>query len=481
MPPTKVPIGRRRVGVVVSALLLALVYAATPSGGAAQAPARPNVVVILTDDQTAESMRFMDRTRRIAGRKGTSFKTLILNRALCCPSRATLLTGQYAHNHDVLSNGPPSGGFQALDGSNTLATWLEDAGYITAHVGKYLNGYGDEDRTLVPPGWTEWFTALSPIQKPYEYRLNENGEVVPYGAQRRDFKGDVFTAKALDFISRRAPSPQPFFIQVSYTAPHIVGPGPHPNPPGRRCNRASQPAPRHARAFRDEVLPRPPSFNERDVQDKPDHIRSRPRMTDAVIAKVRERYRCAAASLLHVDEGVGAIVKELRAAGELDETLVIFTSDNGVMNGEHRLDKGKGLLYEESIHVPLLVRGPGFSAGDEVRQLVTNADIAPTIVNATGAIPQRTLDGQALQPIAAAPEIADDRTILIGTLRYTGVRTDRYVYAEHHSGGKELYDLRRDPFELRSRHRSPDYRDIRTELAQQLEELRDCAGPDCRS
>jgi N-acetylglucosamine-6-sulfatase len=187
----------------------------------------------------------------------------------------------------------------------------------------------------VPPGWSEWHAA--PIGYGfYNYPLNENGALVQYGDDPADFKQDVLTSKAVDFVDRRAPASQPFFLWLTYTAPHWSPPDPNPNPPSN-CRHAAKPAPRHAHAFDSEPLPRPLNFNEADVSDKPAEIRRRPLLNADQIADVQRMYRCELESLLSVDEGVKKVVDALRANGELANTLLMFTSDNGYFHGEHRI------------------------------------------------------------------------------------------------------------------------------------------------
>jgi len=242
---------------------LALAFGTDPAtvGQAAAPQERPNVLVIESDDQTLESMRVMDNVNSLIGDQGATFQNNFVNFSLCCPSRATFLTGQYAHNHGVLGNTPPTGGFgrfEALHGDNNLAVWLQGAGYHTALIGKYLNGY--ENNPPVPPGWSEWYAAAPDDQEVYNYTLNENGTLVHYGQTPADFKQDVLTSKAVDFVDRRARKRKPFFLWLTYTAPHIGGPNPNPNPPFN-CGGTAKPAPRHAHAFDSEPLPKPPTFN----------------------------------------------------------------------------------------------------------------------------------------------------------------------------------------------------------------------------
>jgi N-acetylglucosamine-6-sulfatase len=447
---------------------------------AGTAPARPDIVVIQTDDQTVDSMRFMDRTRRLLGERGATFANHYVNWPVCCPSRATLLTGQYAHNHGVLGNSPPEGGYQAFDNGNTTALWLQERGYTTAHIGKFLNGYGAGDgAATVPPGWDEWYTGTSGTgQLVYDYTQNENGDLVDYGSAVADFKQDVYTRRAVQLIEEHAAS-APLYLQLDYTAPHSGGPEPLPHPPDD-CNRSARPAPRHATAFDSEPLPRPPSFNEADVSDKPDGIQDLPVMDQADIDEITRRYRCRIESLLSVDEGVADVVAALRDAGVLGDTYIVFTSDNGFFTGEHRVQNGKTKVYEPASTVPLLLRGPGVPEGVSVRDLTINADLAVTIVEASGAEANLPADGRSLLPAAREPWIERGRELLIETNQYDAVHTQRYVWVEYDTGELELYDLRADPNQLRSVHADADYAGVRQRLVTRLAALRTCAGASCR-
>ena len=461
-----------------AAAVIALAGVAAPEGTTARPPKRPSVVVVMTDDQTVEQMRVMMHVRSRIGAHGTTFTSSFANFPLCCPSRATFLTGQYAHNHGVLGNTAPGGGFRAFRDRRSLATWLQDAGYRTALVGKYLS---QTPRRYIPPGWSEWYAASGgTTQRVYDYTLNQNGRLVEYGMRPRDFKTDVLTTKAVRFIRRQAPRRQPFFLFVAYTAPH--GGGPDPSSGRRRdCAHTTKRAPRHRGAFEREPLPRPPNFNERNTSDKPARLSRRPRMRPRLIREIERRYRCGLESLLSVDEGVRDIVRTLARRNELDNTLVIFTSDNGLLHGEHRIWTGKDAVYEEVVRVPLVMRGPGIPRGATVTTPVVNADLAPTIARVARVEPNLRVDGRSLLPLARDPDLGHDRGILIEHRGvYSAIRTARYLYARHAGGGQELYDMRADPFQLRSRHDDPDFAQIRGELAARLAELRDCSGRSCR-
>jgi arylsulfatase A-like enzyme len=460
-------------------LALAVVGAWTLGArGASPAQTRPNVIVVETDDQTQESIKVMRNVKSLIGDAGTTFRRSFVNYSLCCPSRSTFLTGQYAHNHGVWSNQEPQGGFarfESLHADNNLATWLQDAGYYTAMIGRYLNGYTYSPR--VPPGWSEWRATAN--QNVYDYTLDENGRFVRYGHDPSDFKQDVLTDKAVGLIDRRAPKDQPFFLWLTYTAPHAGGPWNDPNPP-HDCDNAPKPAPRDAHRFDNEPLPQPPNFDEADVSDKPARIRNRSRLNETAIAYIQRNYRCELESLLSVDDGVRRVVEALRDNRELADTLIIYTSDNGFFHGEHRIAQGKTGIYEESIRVPLLLRGPGIPRDRTVRALAVNADLAPTIVDATDAKPGLVMDGRSLIPEAANPGIEGGRELLVEQPSFQALRTGRYMYAEYTSGERELYDLRNDPYELRSRHHDPAYATIRSKLAARLRLLGGCSGASCR-
>jgi N-acetylglucosamine-6-sulfatase len=482
---------RRHLRAVVIAVLtplavtgaLAVAGSGTPPatlGQAAVAQGRPNVLVIESDDQTRESMRVMDNVNSLIGGQGTTFRNNFVNFSLCCPSRATFLTGQYEHNHRVFGNKWPNGGFgrfESLHANNNLAVWLRRAGYYTAMIGKYLNEYHDD--SPVPPGWSEWHAAPEGYGI-YNYVLNNNGTLVHYGQKPADFEEDVLTGKAVNFVGRRAPHAQPFFLWLTYTAPHWAAPDPNPNPP-HDCRHAAKPAPRHAHAFDSEPLPKPPNFNEPYVADKPAEIRNRPRLNASQITDIQRTYRCELESLLSVDEGVKKVVDALRAKGELDNTVIVYTSDNGFFHGEHRIPWDKMHIYEESIRVPLEMRGPGIPAGEKVGAMAINADLAPTIVDVANANPGLIMDGRSLIPVAQNPGIAQGRELLIEEPGFKAIRTEGYMYAEHSSGEKELYDLQNNPFELVSRHNDPAYASVRAQLAARLHELRTCAGAGCRT
>jgi N-acetylglucosamine-6-sulfatase len=468
--------------ILMAALLAGIAALAALNGAEGQAqssPAlRPNVVMIMTDDQTVESMRVMPNVKTLLADQGVTFDNNFVSYSLCCPSRATYLTGQYAHNHGVWGNSAPNGGYYKLDSTNTLPVWLNRAGYQTMHIGKYLNGYGTRNAREVPPGWGLWYGSVDPTTyRYYNYTLNENGTTVNYGTGVANYQTDVYARKAVGLIAAQAADPRPFFLSVAFLAPHAGGPRDPDDPAGQAT---PSPAPRHRNLFRTQPLPAPPSFNEADVSDKPAAIRNRPLLTTARINKIRENYQQRLESLLAVDEAVAQIVNQLAAIGKLDQTYIIFTSDNGFMHGEHRVPQGKVVLYEPSIRVPLIIRGPNLPAGVHRSQFVENIDLAPTIVDATDVQPARVMDGKSLLPFAKDPILHSGRDLLLETPTYAAIRTPNWLYAEHVTGEKELYNLARDRDELNSVHNDLGLAATRTNLATRLARLRGCLGATCR-
>jgi N-acetylglucosamine-6-sulfatase len=458
--------------------------AEAPASGRPRADDRPNVVVIMTDDQTVESLRVMANVQRFLVAPGTTFVNSLVNFPLCCPSRATFLTGQYSHNHRVVGNNFTNG-LARLDQSNTLPVWLSQAGYDTIFVGKYLNEYGKLEPRAIPPGWNEWYAGVRLAY--FNHSMNRNGKLVYYGSSLASYQSDVYTSTAVDAIRRHARSSKPFFLWLSYFAPHQGGPPEPGDPPGLR---SAVPAPRHYHAFAGEPLPRTPSFDEEDVSDKPQAVRARPRFSEGAIATLETSYRRTLESLLAVDEGVAEVVAELRAAGVLKRTLIMFTSDNGLLQGQHRFLNAKEQVYEQSIRVPLVMRGPGVPRGAHLEQPVVNADLAPTIVDVADADASRMPDGRSLLPLLADVGLQWGRDILlergpganaVGARIYTAIRTPRFLYTQYASGERELYDLVTDPDELLNRDGDPTFAAIESELAGRLASLRDCIGIQCTS
>jgi len=466
---------------------------------------RPNVVVIMTDDQTVDDLSAMPATRQAFARRGVTFYNSSVSYPVCCPSRATFLTGRYAHNHGVMGLYWPTGGYGRFNDADALPVWLQRAGYHTAHIGKYLNGYGTDRPAIVPPGWSEWYGAVDPATyRMWGYTLNENGRLVTYGSPTGDenpsyYQTDVYREKALDVIRRGSHSGRPFFLSLALLAPH------HEEAEIRRVTGVTvRSAPRHRGRAASLPLPRSRAFNELDRSDKPMFMRRFKPLDGAAVARITAEFRARRESLLAVDEAVAAIVRELRAQGTLANTYLLFTSDNGFLLGEHAVPTGKMLPYEPSSRVPLLIRGPGIRGRTISLESASNIDLAPTIVQMAGASAAggAPVDGRSLLKFARDPRLRSGRLVLhetgglrststspeedggpvpVRTIRtYRAVRNDRWLYVAYRSGERELYDLLRDPFQLRSRHNDPRYAATRRVLRAELDRLATCRGRACR-
>jgi N-acetylglucosamine-6-sulfatase len=477
--------------------------------------ARPNIILIMADDLDAllGTLDYTPHIQALLRQQGVTFENALVPVSLCCPSRVSLLRGQYVHNHQVLTNGPPDGGFQRateLDlEQTTMATVLQDAGYRTAMMGKYINGYPFTDAlTYIPPGWNEFYSPSSDAAYfGFNYTLNANGTLVSYGATPADYMTDVLSRTAVNFITRTAGAGAPLFLYISTYAPH----GP------------ATPAPRHSGLFTDVIAPRTPSFNEADNSDKPPLIGSLPLLTPAQIAEIDVKYRQRLRSMQAVDEMVAGVIDALSNTGILTNTYIIFTSDNGYHMGQHRFPSGKATNYEEDLRVPLIVRGPGVPMSQTSGALVSTMDLLPTFAE-IGQTPIPTfVDGRSLLPLMSGatppwrqvffleqfpfasqfedPDLRNgllepdetDQTwkkmekpssacLLTTTPKqiYTGIRGERYKYVEHHACDLELYDLQTDPYELNNLiglTGSP----TRTILADWLRIMTTCAAASCRA
>jgi N-acetylglucosamine-6-sulfatase len=477
------------------------------SGGAPSASGmnhRPNIVMLMTDDQTVADLQVMPQTRRLIGAAGVSFSNSFVSYPMCCPSRATYFTGQYAHNHGVLYNNGPHGGFHAFTHAETsFPAALQRAGYFTIHIGKYLNGFGS--RTLhAPAGWNDFRGALDPTTyNYYGFSLDENGKRRTYPPTEPNYRTDVYARMASAIIRRRARSHRPFFLNVAFLAPHSAGPqeeavGVEPAwmANGMMDNRLAVPPRRYRGRLTTLSLPHPASF------DKPDLLSHQPafmrkgtwrsffrRFTPFDVTDMTRRYHARLESLLAVDDAVEQIVTTLERTGLLGHTVILFTSDNGFFQGEHRIRAGKYFPYDPATRVPLLIRGPGIAAGVTRSELVGNIDLAPTILALGHARPLRVMDGRSLLPLltSLSPSVNWQRDLLLESgpntefpAVYHAIRTDHYLYVQYSTGDRELYDLETDPAELVNRQDDPAYASIRAELAQRLARLETCQGASCR-
>jgi len=476
---------------------------------------RPNILLILVDDLDAKlsTLDYMPNLQELMIAQGLTIEDFFISTPVCCPSRSSILRGQYTHNHQIYTNAMPLGGFEKFysleSEASTLATWLQSAGYRTALFGKYLNGYPFRtDRTYIPPGWADWYSPSrgSPY-KEFNYYLNENGTLVGYGLGETDYMTDVLSQKVDDYLRRPVTDPAPFFIYLAPYAPH----------------EPSIPAPRHASMFTELQVPRTEGFNEADVSDKPSWLGANPLLTDDEILKIDELYRQRVRSMQAVDEMIEQTVSTLRETKQLDNTYIIFMSDNGYHLGQHRLLAGKGRPYDEDVIVPFVIRGPGIPPGENLKGYLSgNIDIAPTLAELAGVIPPSYVDGRSLVPLWSAErpslqdwrqgflieyygseaesasssiqmvgfnniedhllEPADPEALKQSTppAEFYAIRTAQYLYVEYSGGEHELYDMVQDPLQLNNIVAFADH-NLLEQLSSWLKSMIVCSAELCRT
>ena len=445
---------------------------------------RPNIVVVMADDLDERSLKtmvnagLMPNLKKHIISKGVTFSNSFVTYPLCCPSRSTFLTGQYTHNHGVWSNELPDGGASKFKDGSTVATWLQGSGYYPGYVGKYLNKYGNDTAVdYVPPGWNDWqATVGDSTYFMYSYTLNDNGVLIKYGNAPANYQTDVIAARSVKFIEEReAADSVPFFLYVNPLAPHVED-----STPVCKLNYGSLPstlpAPRHDGTAASIPFPNPPSFNEADVSDKPPKSRF-PLLNSTHIACLDDLYHKRLESMRAVDDMIGKLISTLAAKSELWKTVVIFTSDNGFMLGEHRLH-GKVRVYEEAIRVPLYMRIPGVTA-KTIDNLVINNDFAPTFLALAKAKADIPVDGRSLVPLIENPGIPWRNGFLVEGLKYTAVRADDYIYVRHSNGALEVYDLVKDPYQLKNAKGVLPWKNKIAALDLWRTELEGCEGSSC--
>ena len=442
----------------------------TPTTGA-DAPTRPNLVFVLTDDMRDDDLDHMPITRRLLAEQGMEFTDAISPHPLCCPARAQLATGQYAQNNGVQHNRGVHGGFQALDPTQEASAWFRSSGYRTAFVGKFLNGYHPGD--VRPAGWTRWDALTRGVYDYVDFSMTGDGDPVRY---TDSYITSVIEDRTNEDVRDFARSGDPFVVYAWHLAPHyrITPEGGRGLPPAM---------PQDQDRFLDD---RPssfddPAFNEDDVTDQPAYLR---RLPPAAPDEVRAENTARLQSLQAVDRAVGSLVETLDREGVLDDTYIVFTSDNGYSLGEHRF-VGKDVLTDQALQVPLLVRGPGVAAGSTSQLLVTLVDLPVTFAALIGVTPQWQVDGTSLAPTLRGGDQTFRDTTLIQTGRtlgdgwsHRGVRTDRYLYG---TDGVDtfLYDRLLDPHEMVNVADDPAYSEVRSTLESRRRELITCAGWTC--
>ena len=483
---------------------------------------RRNILFVLTDDLDTSEMSALPEVNALVAKPGATFDDNYVSDSLCCPSRTSLLRGQFAHNTGVHSNGGANGGFDTAFRlgveADTIATRLQADGYRTGLFGKYLNGYpGTPGRDYIPPGWSEWASPVDghPYTE-YDYTLNRDEAFPAFGATPRDYGTDVYLRMATRFVQRSVRAGQPFFAYLSVFAPH----------------EPATPAPADVDRFAGAHAPRTPSYDQDDVSAMPVYIRDLPKFTADESAAIDRLYQRRLESLQAVDRGVANLVATLRSLHALHDTYVVFTSDNGFHLGQHRLPAGKETPYDTDIRVPLAIRGPGIHAHTRVDAMTANTDLAPTFAAMAKATPNPEWDGRSLLGLAlddapprasarnaqlvehwtetptdrplppgvfeppdvdqsdprlhptsmSRPELLSDHTIygrLVKIPDYAGVRTRQYLYVEYVNGDRELYDVTADPDEMHNLAGTQP--ELEAQLSNLVAALRSCRGATCRA
>jgi arylsulfatase A-like enzyme len=427
-------------------------------------PTTPNIVLIVTDDMRWDEMERMPTVQAELIGKGTWFLNGFVVNSLCCPSRASILTGRYSHSTGVWTNTGPNGGFRAfkrVQGS-TIATWLDAAGYQTGFFGKVMNGYSAKQAPIVSPGWDRWVAMVQPPNY-FNYDLSIDGHVAHFGSSTADYSTDVLAGYAESFLADLAPG-EPFFMEFAPYAPHAP----------------FIPAPRHAASLADYQPISPPNAAEADVSDKPAWVRALPLVGGNWNSKRKAQMRM----LLAVDEAIARLIAIIDSAGQIDNTLFVFTSDNSLSGGSHRwFPKETG--WDEALHVPFVLRYDPLTGGVPTSSdaLALNIDIAPTIADLAG-VAAPGVEGVSLRSVLDGTETFVRTDFGIEHLKapsgqgppsYCGVRTTMYKYIRYSTGEEELYDLVADPFEMQSKHADPAHSDIKDSLRARAQAL--CSPP----
>ncbi len=450
----------KKVALLLFVVAVTSVSVASTEAGQTEAAPRPNIIFVLTDDQSTNTLPYMPYVGDEFQGKATTFPNATYNFPLCCPSRVSILRGQYTHNHGVWSNSTPDGGYDLAKDlgiqDEQIARWLDSVGYQTGMFGKYINGYspGEDPKPL---GWDRF------VLNGYKY---DGSKVAP-----NVHKDEVVKDNALRWLNKYLPEEDPLFMWVGFKAPHAP----------------FDYDPMYSDHFTDVGLPDPPSFNEEDISDKPQYVSVQPQLTDEDVVQLTNDHRDRLRGLLTPDNAVRKIVSTLKDAGELDNTYIVFWSDNGFMTGEHRL-RAKRHAYVESLSFPMIVRGPNVRSGASDPRIVMNQDLAPTFADLANAPMPAFADGRSMVPVFDGGGSWRDVGLIesLGTTdpskpsTYQGLRDENYVYVQYETGEHEYYDLRADPYQLENAYASLD-EPRKVALREKTRALAECAGSTCRS
>lgn len=479
---------------------------------------QPNLVVVMADDMRADDLLYAPSIRRLVAQRGVRFENSFSSYPLCCPARASFLTGAYPHNHGVMWHLRPYG-YGSFDDSRTLATSLAEAGYRTGFVGKYLNGYGSMRSKVsggpsykhVPDGWTDWIGSLDnpgggvfhgDTYNYYDTAYNVDGRID--NRYRGRYQTTVIGDFSVRLARKYARSGKPFFLNVNYVAPHHGGPTESDD---RRFVRrtdgvmedfASPARPAWVRGRFDRTIRRGAGVLrsghlEKDVSDKPTYFSELPEPNRRELRALRDLTRQRAEAIFAMDRQVRRLVRQLERSGVWDDTVFVFTSDNGYFLGEHRKRTGKTRAHEPSLRVPLVVAGPGIPAGERRYDPISTVDLSATLLDLGGAAPPVVADGASRTttlrvgdqgwdvPVLTESALPARRATFSKGRTSVGVRTSQYSLIDNGPWDDELYDLAADPLQERNVYSRPEYAAVREQLLQVLAQIKDCAGDTCRT
>lgn len=404
---------------------------------------RPNFLVIVTDDQRFDTMEYMPNTQALIFDQGVTFSRGYITTPYCCPSRASILTGMYAHNHEVLVN---------EDDLNykTVVKDMHDNGYYTGLVGKYLNSWDGSER----PEYDYWVSFWGgTVPSYYDPDLNVNGT----WSKNTGYITYLFKDRVIEFLDKAASQRKPFLLLFTPNAPHAP----------------FTPAKEDSGLYQDLPLYRPENYNEADTSDKPQSISEKPLLTEEESASLDKLRRRQILTLTALDRSIEEIMAKLEETGEMDNTVVMFISDNGHHWGEHRLDQ-KNTAYEESVKVPFAIRYPPLVPTAYVEdRLVANIDIAPTLYELSETKIPESVDGLSLVSLLKGTD--DWRTRLLMEAwpdrgAWTAVHSGEYVYIENDGYISEFYDLKIDPYEMENKIDAVEYQTIILDLQATLQQ-----------
>lgn len=475
-----------RVTLVLSTLLVLALAAGVTTYAAliSRRPAAhgPNIVFVLTDDLSSDLVQYMPHVQALM-RRGMTFTNYTVTDSLCCPSRASIFTGEFPHDTHVLTNVPPLGGWSSFvahdDQSKTFAVALQKAGYRTGFVGKYLNGYSPVNDPMKPPGWDYWAGVGESGYAEYNYTLSLNDQVQTLGASPSDYLTTEMGRLGNDFLHDPAGGGRPFLLELATYTPH------HP----------FVPAPQDRGKYPDITAPRGPTWD-RLPKNPPRWLASHKPLTPAQIARIDKVYRLRVLDVLSVDRLVGDLENTLRAEHELADTVFVFSSDNGFHTGQYRLTTGKLTAFDTDVRVPLIVAGPHIPPGSTDALPVENIDLAPTFESLAHAPIPASVDGHDIVPLlhggtpsqwrsfagieqtdpGPQPDDPDKQDRAAGVLpTYKAIRSQTFTYVEYADGEREYYDRVTDPDELDNVYAtlSPARKQ---QLAHEVAALSTCAG-----